>query len=79
MFTNEFEWDHTTTTVLDENGEYTDVELVIDDAGVFLRQFPEDDKRPADLICMSHKMFQDMLQALRLGEGFYVTRYNKDE
>jgi len=62
MFSNEIEWDHTVTTVLDETGQYTDVELVIDDAGVFLRQFPDDGK--ADLICMSHKMFQDIEKAL---------------
>ena len=78
MFTNEFEWDHTVTTILDENGEYTDVELIIDDAGVFLRQFPEKDNKPVDLICMSHKMFQDMLEALKQGEGFFVTKYKRN-
>jgi hypothetical protein len=78
MFTNEFEWDHTTTTVLDETGQYTDVELVIDDAGVFLRQFPEDDRKPADLVCMSHKMFKDMIEAMKLPEGFYVTKYQNN-
>jgi len=78
MFTNEMEWDHTTTTVLDETGQYTDVELVIDDAGVFIRQFPEDDKKPADLICMTHKMFKDLVEALNHKEGFYMTKYNKE-
>ena len=77
MFTNEFEWDHTVTTIMDETAQYTDVELVIDDAGVFLRQFPEDDSKPADLICLTHKMFYDMLESLKLPEGFYVTKYNK--
>ena len=77
MFTNEIEFDHTVTTLLDEVGNYTDVELVIDDAGVFIRQFPEDDNRPADLICMSHKMFKDMLEALNHTEGFFITKYNK--
>ena len=78
MFTNEFEWDHTTTTVLDETGQYMDVELVIDDAGVFLRQFPEDDRKPADLVCMSHKMFKDLIEAMKLPEGFYVTKYQNN-
>ena len=77
MFSNEMEWDHTVTTVLDETGQYTDVELVIDDAGVFIRQFPEDDKKPADLICMTHKMFKDMVEALNHKEGFYITKYNE--
>ena len=75
MFSNEIEWDHTVTTVLDETGQYTDVELVIDDAGVFLRQFPDDGK--ADLICMSHKMFRDMIAALDETQGFFQTRYKK--
>lgn len=77
MFTNEMEWDHTVTTVLDETGQYTDVELVIDDAGVFLRQFPENDSKPADLICMTHKMFKDIIEAMKLPEGFYITKYDK--
>ena len=75
MFSNEIEWDHTVTTVLDETGQYTDVELVIDDAGVFLRQFPDEGK--ADLICMTHKMFRDMIAALDESQGFFQTRYRK--
>jgi hypothetical protein len=78
MFTNEIEFDHTVTTVLDEYADYADVELVIDDAGVFIRQFPEADDKPADLVCMSHKMFKDMIEALNHTEGFFVTKYNKD-
>lgn len=77
MFTNEIKWDHTVTTIMDETGEYTDVELTIDDDGVFLRQFPEDDRIPADLISMSHKMFKDMLEALNQSEGFFITKYDK--
>ena len=77
MFTNEIEWDHTVTTVLDESGQYADVELIIDDAGVFIRQFPEKDDKPADLICMSHKMFKDLVEALNHKDGFYVTNYKK--
>lgn len=75
MFTNEIEWDHTVTTVIDETGQYTDVELIIDDAGVFIRQFSQDDRMPADLICMSHKMFNEILEALNHTEGFYTTKY----
>ena len=77
MFTNEMEWNHTVTTIMDETGQYTDVELIIDDAGVFLRQFPENDGKPADLVCMTHKMFYDMMEALKQGEGFFVTKYKK--
>jgi hypothetical protein len=77
MFTNEIEWDHTVTTVLDESGQYADIELIIDDAGVFFRQFPEDDTKPADLICMTHKMFKDLLTALDQSEGMFQTNYEE--
>lgn len=77
MFTNEFESDHTITTVMDETGEYPDVQLVIADDGVYIRQAPEDDNKPADLILMTHKMFKDMVEALEHPAGFYVTKYKK--
>jgi len=77
MFTNEFQWDASVTTVLDETGEFQDVELIIEDAGVYIRQWTENDGQPADLICMTHKMFKDMVEALNHPEGFYQTRYKK--
>lgn len=78
LFTNEFEPEFTATTILDTDAQYPDVELIIDDAGVFIRQWPIDETKPADLVCMSHKMFHDMLEALKLPEGAYVTRYTKE-
>lgn len=78
MFTNEFEFEGTVTTVLDETGEWQDVQLFIDDSGVVIRQFPEKENRPADLICLTHKMFYDMMEAMKHPEGFYITRYNKE-
>lgn len=77
MFTNEFELGATITTVLDETGEHPDVQMIIEDEGVFIRQFPKQDNRPADVIFMSHKMFHDMLAALKQEEGFFVTEYKK--
>lgn len=78
MFTNEFEFDATVTTIMDETGEREDVHLIIDDEGVWIRQFPESHNGPADLIMLSHKMFKDMIEALQHTEGFFVTKYNKD-
>lgn len=77
MFTNEFEADSTVTTVIDETGQFSDVELVIADEGVYIRQFPEDDRKPADLIILTHKMFKDMVEALNYPAGFYKTEYKK--
>ena len=78
MFTNEFEFEGTITTILDETGKCQDVQLMIDDDGVIIRQFQEDDSKPADLILLTHKMFYDMMEALKHPEGFYITRYNKE-
>lgn len=75
MFTNEFDFDTTITTVMDETGECEDVQLTIEDDVVCIRQFSDDELIPPDLITMTPKMFRDLLQAMNLPEGFYQTRY----
>ena len=72
MFTNEFEFDSTITTVMDELGEHEDVQLIIGDDVVYIRQF-NDDKRETtyDLIAMSPKMFLEMQHALNKSEGMF--------
>lgn len=74
MFTNEFEFDSTITTVLCEKGEFEDVQLIIGDDVVYVRQF-NDDKRETtyDLIAMSPIMFGEMLNALNFAEGVFKT------
>tara|TARA_Y100000385_G_scaffold54063_1_gene51445 strand:+ start:293 stop:526 length:234 start_codon:yes stop_codon:yes gene_type:complete len=72
MFTNEIEWDETVTTVMDDTGAEEDVVVFIDDHGVFIRQYNEQlDKY--DLVTLSHKMFSEMLEAMKQKEGFFVT------
>jgi spermidine synthase len=78
MFTNEFDYDATVTTLLDDTNECDDVEVTIDDAGVFIRQYNEiTDKY--DLIVMSHRQFQEFLIAMRTTEGAYKTSFEKNE
>lgn len=72
MFTNEFEFDATVTTILDETGDHDDVQVHIDDGGVFIRQFNENTDK-YDLIVMTHKMFYEFLAAMRTTEGTYRT------
>jgi hypothetical protein len=72
MFTNEFEFDATVTTILDETGDHDDVQVHIDDGGVFIRQFNENTNK-YDLIVMTHKMFNEFLAAMRTPEGTYRT------
>lgn len=76
MFTNEFDFDSTTTTILDETGEQEDVEVVIDDDGVLIRQYVEDFGW-YDAIYLTHKMFKDMIESTNHPEGFFQTRYDK--
>ena len=72
MFTNEFEFDSTVTTVMDESNEFEDVQLIIGEDVVYIRQF-NDDKRETsyDLIAISPKMFSDLLNALNFTEGMF--------
>lgn len=78
MFWNEFEPDCTITTVMDESGTHEDVQLIIDDKAVWLRQF-NNPNSGADLIMLTPKMFQDLLQALNHTEGMYKTVYRPKE
>ena len=73
MFTNEFEFDETITTILDDSGQYEDVQVFIDDNEVYIRQWNES-TRKHELIAMSHTMFEEFLQALNKPEGSYVMR-----
>jgi hypothetical protein len=74
MFTNEFEPDATITTVLDESGEYEDVELVISDDCVIIQQPKGPDDEAYDVIMMSHQQWFEILAALKLPEGAYHAR-----
>lgn len=78
MFTNEFEFEATVTTVLDETDECEDVQLIIDDFSVTIRQFNEISET-YDLICMSHKQFGEMVEALKHPEGAYRIFFKKVE
>lgn len=78
MFTNEFEFNGTVTTILDEDGSIEDVQMVIEDDMVYIKQYNDSmfDDVP-DLVLLTPKMFKDMLEAMNYPEGFYVTKYSK--
>lgn len=73
MFTNEFEYDETIITVLDDEGVHEDVQVYLDDNEVFIRQWNER-KQVYDLIVMSPKMFFEIMEAMKHPEGSYVVR-----
>ena len=72
MFTNEIDWDETVTTVMDETGREEDVVLFVGDTGVYIRQWNEKNNN-YDLISMNHKMFTELIQAVKHEEGFFRT------
>jgi len=72
MFTNEIDWDETVTTVMDETGREEDVVLFVGDTGVYIRQWNEKNNN-YDLIVMNHKMFTELIQAVKHEEGFFRT------
>jgi hypothetical protein len=72
LFQNEFDFDETVTTLIDDSAIYEDIQLIIDDNEVFIRQWNENLQR-YDLIMMSHKMFFELQQALKHTEGLFRT------
>lgn len=72
MFQNEIDWDETVTTIIDDYAVHDDVQLIIDDNEVFIRQWSEQFQR-YDLIVMSHKMFLELQEALKHSEGLFRT------
>jgi len=66
------------TTVLDEEGSLEDVQLVIEDDMVYIKQYNDSmfDGVP-DLVMLTPKMFKDMLEAMNYPEGLYITKYKR--
>jgi len=74
MFTNEFDWDETVTTILDDEGRYEDIQVFIDDSEVYIRQWNEK-QQVHDLIVMSSRMYFELMAAMKKPEGaYYVER-----
>jgi len=70
MFTVEHEDAYTVVTTLDQTGLYSDVEVILDETDVVLRQFNEE-TRCYDLINLSHQQFRDIIASLSKAEGAY--------
>ena len=77
MFTNEFEYNATVTTVLDNKDSFEDITLAILDDFVCLQQYNEEEGMP-DTIIISHEQWYELLTALKLPEGaFYINKERK--
>ena len=71
MFTIEHIHDSTIITTLDDEGDNEDIQVLLDEETVCLRQF-DDEQNTHDLVIMSLKQFDEIIMALGLPEGCYV-------
>ena len=73
MFTVEHDFDETRIHILDdsESLDDEDLEVIIYDDGVCLRQF-DSDLDMYNVILISHNMWDEMLCALNSSEGAYI-------
>ena len=73
MFTTEFELDEILITILDDEGIWNDILVYMYDDLVYIKQWDEDIENYKE-IAMSPKMFEELMQAMKLPEGSYIMR-----
>jgi hypothetical protein len=78
MFTIEMDWDETAITILDQDANYEDVQFIIYDDIVYIRQWDDDIER-FNTIAMSPNMFDDFRTSLNLPVGSYSTERKSNE
>jgi len=72
MYTVEFIEDYCQVVTLDDHGQHTDVTVFIEDAGVFIQQYPDGERESKpNLVYMSFQQFNDILDAMKMPEGIY--------
>lgn len=71
MFTVEMDWDETAITLLDPEGKEEDLQVLMYDDIIYLRQWDEDINR-FRLISASPKQFMQLMHAFKLPEGAYA-------
>lgn len=74
MFTVEMDHDETTVTVLDNHGNWDDVELILYDDVVYIRQY-DSELNVMQMVAMSPEMFHEILISMNHSEGAYVTKH----
>lgn len=80
MFTVEMDWDEIAITVLDENAYHEDLQCLIYDDTVYMRQWDEKENKHT-IIKMSPEMFDELRVSFDQGEGAYrrhVVEINED-
>ena len=72
MFSIEFDADHTCSTILDNDGRKEDVQLLIGDDEVYMRQWNEK-RNKYEVINFSPMMFKELMTSMDYPEGLYAT------
>lgn len=78
MFTVEMDWDETAITVLDPDGKYEDIQAIIYDDIVYIRQWDEDIGR-FTLMAISPKQYLQLMRSFSLPEGAYMLNQGDNE
>jgi len=71
MFTIEHEFDHSVIVVMDNDGNHDDVELILDEDNVYIRQY--DDDESFNIVVITPFMLKEILSAYDKAEGAYLT------
>lgn len=78
MFTVEMDFDEVAVTILDDSDQFEDVQFLIYDDIVYIRQWFEDIGL-YNTIAMTPEMFEEFRSAMNKPEGAYITRNVKNE
>lgn len=70
MFTIEMDWDETAITILDDEGQYEDLQVIMYDDIVYIRQWNEDLDR-FSMIAVSPAMMLALQTSFKLPSGAY--------
>lgn len=70
MFTIEMDWDETAITILDEKGEYEDLQVIMYEDVCYIRQYFEETDR-FSLISVSPEMMYALMKSFQLPQGAY--------
>lgn len=70
MFTVEMEFDEIAITILDDSGQYEDMQTFIYDDIVYIKQWNEEFDR-FNVIAVTPKMFHELMVSMNQTEGAY--------
>jgi hypothetical protein len=77
MFSVEIDFDDTTITCVDDEGQEEDVTVLLFDDVVYIRQYLDEDTDRASIISMTPKMYAELMEAYQRTSGTYLTKITR--